>query len=296
MTPGRQNNRFDWITRSPRKYLILGGIGVAMLIALKIISVIFHSTILIIHPGERGLLISLGKLQDVVLDEGAHLIMPLVTSSKVMNIRIQKTDIDSTARTQDLQRLTTTMVLNWKIDPLKVRNIYEQFGSEDALITKIITPIFDETVKASIPSRTLEKALIERDQLRDEITTTIKQRLTPYGILVIDVSLINLTASDEFTQATEARQAAEQKAISDRIVVEQEIKKAELNTIKARKEAEALIVKAKSEAEAQKLLQQTLTSKLLQKQAIEKWDGQFPTVMGGNNTLPLINISPNASE
>jgi regulator of protease activity HflC (stomatin/prohibitin superfamily) len=296
MTPGRQNNRFDWITRSPRKYLILGGIGVAMLIALKIISVIFHSTILIIHPGERGLLISLGKLQNTVLDEGAHLIMPLVTSSKVMNIRIQKTDIDSTARTQDLQRLTTKMVLNWKIDPLKVRDIYEQIGSEDALITKIITPIFDETVKASIPSRTLEKALIERDQLRDEITATMKQRLTPYGILVIDVSLINLTASDEFTQATEARQAAEQKAIADRIVVEQEIKKAELNTIKARKEAEALIVKAKSEAEAQKLLQQTLTSKLLQKQAIEKWDGQFPTVMGGNNTLPLINISPNAAE
>jgi hypothetical protein len=28
----------------------------------------------------------------------------------------------------------------------------------------------------------------------------------------------------------------------------------------------------------------------LQKQAIEKWDGKFPQVMGGNGALPLINL------
>jgi hypothetical protein len=36
----------------------------------------------------------------------------------------------------------------------------------------------------------------------------------------------------------------------------------------------------------------TLTPELLQKQAIEKWDGRFPMVMGGNGTLPLVNINP----
>jgi len=33
-----------------------------------------------------------------------------------------------------------------------------------------------------------------------------------------------------------------------------------------------------------------LTPELLQKQAIEKWNGQFPTVMGGNGALPFINV------
>jgi hypothetical protein len=36
----------------------------------------------------------------------------------------------------------------------------------------------------------------------------------------------------------------------------------------------------------------TLTPEILQQQAIEKWDGKFPTVMGGNSSLPLINITP----
>ncbi len=55
---------------------------------------------------------------------------------------------------------------------------------------------------------------------------------------------------------------------------------------------EAEVNRAKGTAEAQKLLRQSLNPALLQKQAIEKWDGKFPTVMGGNGTLPLINVSP----
>jgi hypothetical protein len=50
--------------------------------------------------------------------------------------------------------------------------------------------------------------------------------------------------------------------------------------------------RAKGQAEAQRLQRLTLTPVLLQKQAIEKWDGHFPTVMGGSGTLPLINIDP----
>jgi hypothetical protein len=50
------------------------------------------------------------------------------------------------------------------------------------------------------------------------------------------------------------------------------------------------------QAEAQRLQRQTLTSEILQQQAIEKWNGQFPTVMGGGGTLPLINIAPPSSQ
>ena len=58
----------------------------------------------------------------------------------------------------------------------------------------------------------------------------------------------------------------------------------------AEQEAEANVNRAKGQAEAQRLLRETLTPELLQKQAIEKWDGKFPQVMGGNGALPLINL------
>ncbi|MCL1469789.1 hypothetical protein LAY57_03770 [Argonema antarcticum A004/B2] len=40
------------------------------------------------------------------------------------------------------------------------------------------------------------------------------------------------------------------------------------------------------------MLRENLTPQILQKHAIEKWDGKFPTVMSGNGALPFINVSP----
>lgn len=92
---------------------------------------------------------------------------------------------------------------------------------------------------------------------------------------------MNFAFSPEFSRAIESKQIAEQEA-----------KQAEFIAKKATQEAQAEINRAKGQAEAQRLQRQTLTPDLLQKQAIEKWDGHFPTVMGGNGTLPLININP----
>lgn len=306
MQQDRLNHFLGFFKSMPRKYYLWSIYALAAFVTLNIVSRLLSRTFLIVNPGERGLIMNLGKLQEEVLDEGVHITLPFISVVKIINVRVQKIDVESTARTKDLQRITTKLTLNWKIDPIKVRNVYQEIGTEKDVITKIITPAFDEIIKTSMPSRTLEQVLTEREQIKEEIKERIRKRLAPSGVLVTDVAFVNLSASDQFTKATEDRQVAEQQAISEKIVAEQEIKKAEFEVIKAKKEAEALVSKsrgeaealvnkAKAEAEAQRLLQQSLTPQLLQKQAIDKWNGQYPTVMGGNNALPLISISPTPS-
>ena len=95
-----------------------------------------------------------------------------------------------------------------------------------------------------------------------------------YGILIDDVYLINFTFSPEFSKAIESKRIAKQ---------------AEFIALKASQEAVAEVNRAKGHTEAQRLQRLTLTKELLQKQAIEKWDGRFPTVMAGSGALPLIN-------
>jgi regulator of protease activity HflC (stomatin/prohibitin superfamily) len=215
-----------------------------------------------------------------------------------MNIRIQRTDVESHARTKDLQRITTKVALNWQISPDKIQQVYQQFGNNEELTARIITPVLEEIVKARIPARSLEKNLIERTELKQELETNAKQRLASYGIVITDLSVLNVTASDEFTKATEEKQIAEQQAISAKIVAEQELQKADYESKKAAKEAEAMIARAKGQAESQKLLQTSLSPEILQKQAIEKWDGKFPVVMSSNGALPFINVNAltNSSE
>jgi regulator of protease activity HflC (stomatin/prohibitin superfamily) len=255
------------------------------------LAVVVSKSFAVVNTGERGILVTFNKVQDVVLNEGTHPIVPFVSSVKVLNVRIQRTDVEANARTKDLQRINTKVALNWQISPDKIQQVYQQFGSNEELTARIITPVIEEIVKARIPARSLEKNLTERTELKQELETKAKQRLESYGIVTTDLSVLNVTASDEFTKATEDKQIAEQKAISDKIVAEQELQKADYESKKAAKESEAMIARAKGQAESQRLLQSSLSPEILQKQAIEKWDGKFPVVMSNNGVLPFINIS-----
>jgi prohibitin 1 len=207
--------------------------------------------------------------------------MPIVTSVKTINVRIRKSDIQVPAGTKDLQVINVEMSLNWHISPDKANLVYQQIGSEEAIVDGIIKPAMTEILKAATPRKTAEEVLRQRDDLKQSIDSDLKKRLLVYNLIVDDVSLVNVSFSEEFAKAIEAKQIAEQQA-----------KQAEYVVQSAAREAEAQVNRAKGQAEAQRLIRQTITPELLQKQAIEKWDGKFPTVMGGQGALPLINVGP----
>lgn len=249
------------------------------------LAVLFLLTLLrpfvIVNAGERGVVMSFGKVQAGVLDEGIHPIIPLITSIKTLNVRVQKSSFSSDAASKDLQKVTTELAVNWHIDPLRANKVYQQVGDEEQVVTGIMTPAVSEVLKAATARKTAEEIITKRNDLKAEIDQNLKNRLADYGIVVDDVSLVNFSFSPEFSKAIESKQIAEQEA-----------KQAEFIALKASKEAIAEVNRAKGQAEAQRLQRLTLTPELLQQQAINKWNGQFPTVMGGNGTLPLININP----
>ena len=250
-----------------------------------IIAALILKPFAIVGAGERGVMMRFGKVQDAILDEGIHPILPLVTSVKTLSVRVQKTDMNADAASKDLQKITTDLAVNWNVDPAKVNQVFQQVGDEEQIVTSILSPAISEVLKAATSKKTAEEIITKRTELKTEIDNSLKKRLEPYGVIVRDVSLINFGFSPEFSKAIEAKQIAEQEA-----------KQAEFAVQKATQDAQAEINRAKGQAEAQRLQRQTLTPEILQQQAIEKWNGQFPTVMGGGGTLPLINIAPPSSQ
>jgi prohibitin 1 len=235
----------------------------------------------VINAGERGVVMHLGQVQEQILDEGFHLILPVYSRIQKINVRIQKIDVSTKIGTKDLQTLDMNVSLNWHIDPKKANYLYQQVGDNSTIQANIIVPAISEVLKATTPQRNAEEILKQRTELKNEIDTAIQKRLSKYHIKVDDVSLVKISFSPEFTKSIEQKQIAEQEA-----------KKAEYDAIKASKEAEAEVNRAKGTATAQQLLRQSLNKELLEKQAIEKWDGKFPTVMTGNGALPFINVAP----
>ena len=263
------------ISISPKLSMLLTG-GIVFLIIAT-----FIKPFAMVGAGERGVVMRFGKVQDVILDEGLHPVLPIVTSVKTLSVRVQKNDINAEASSKDLQDVTTDVAVNWHIDPTKANTIFQRVGDEGQIVLRIINPAVSEVVKAATAKKTAEEIITKRTELKQEIDNTLKERLAAYGILVDDVSLVNVSFSTEFAKAIEAKQIAEQEA-----------KRAEFEALKAEKVAQAEVNRAKGQAEAQRLQRETLTPELLQKQAIEKWDGRFPTVLGGEGALPFININP----
>jgi prohibitin 1 len=244
---------------------------------LLILAICFNPFV-IVDAGERGVILEFGRVQEKILEEGLHAIIPLVHSVKKLSVRIQKQEISAEASSKDLQEVFTDVALNWHITPEETNLIFQQIGDEKAVIDRIIDPAIEEVLKAVMAQYTAEEIVTEREEVKSGVDELLTARLTNYHIKVDDVSLVHVHFSERFSDAVEAKQIAEQEA-----------KKAGFAAIKAIKQAEMQVNLAKGEAEAQRLIKETLTPEILQKEAIEKWNGNLPIVIG-NEDLKLWNL------
>jgi regulator of protease activity HflC (stomatin/prohibitin superfamily) len=245
-------------------------------ILLLLLLAIASSFFVIVNAGERGVLMRFGQVQPEILDEGIHLILPIVNTVETLSVRVQKQEISAEASSKDLQDVFTDVALNWHIVPDEVNVIFQQIGNEQAVTDRIIQPAIEEVLKAVMAEYTAEEIITERQAVKTKVDTGLTSRLLTYHIAVDDISLVHVHFSDRFREAVETKQIAEQEA-----------KRAGFMALKAIKEAEVRVNLARGEAEAHRLLSETLTPAILQRQTIEKWNGKLPLVMDGSSSKLL---------
>lgn len=232
----------------------------------------------VVGPGERGVRVSLGTVSEDPKLPGAYLWIPGLLGMAKVDVQIQKSDIQSTAASKDMQDIQAEIAINWSLSPENVVKTYKEIGDEYYVAQRILIPAVNEVMKAATAKRTAEEVLTHRMEMKKDIDDGLVARLKQYGITLHDVSIVNLKFSEGFTQAIEHKQIAEQQA-QQAVYVSQ----------KATQEAKAEVERAKGQAEAQRLVQTSTTAAILQQRAIEKWDGKFPQVMG-SGALPFINL------
>ncbi|WP_430684677.1 prohibitin family protein [Leptolyngbya sp. AN02str] len=231
--------------------------------------VFLSSFFVIVNAGERGVLMRFGQVQNQILDEGIHVIVPLVHTVKKLSVRVQGQQISAEASSRDLQDVYSDVALNWHIVPAEAHVLYQQIGDELTVVNHIINPAVEEVLKAVMAEFTAEEIITKRGEVKAKVDDQLTSRLRTYHITVDDISLVHVHFSNRFSDAVEAKQVAEQEA-----------KRAEFVAKKALREAEARVNWAKGEAEAQRLLQESLTPELLQRQTIERWNGELPIIVG----------------
>ncbi|MDJ0555920.1 MAG: prohibitin family protein [Microcoleaceae cyanobacterium MO_207.B10] len=242
---------------------------------LSIIVLVAFNAFVIINPGQAGVISILGKARDGALLEGIHFKPPLISQVDVYDVTVQKFEVPAQSSTKDLQELSASFAINFRLDPLLVVKIRREQGTLQNVVSKVIAPQTQESFKIAAARRTVEEAITKREELKSDFDEALGSRLDKYGIIVLDTSVIDLTFSAEFARAVEDKQIAEQRS-----------QRAVYIAREAEQEAQAEINRAKGKAEAQKLLAETLKAQggelVLQKEAIEAWKeggSQMPKVL-----------------
>ena len=165
---------------------------------LLILAIIFNPFV-IVNAGERGVLMVFGQVQDKILNEGIHGIIPVVNTVKKLSVRIQKQQIAAEASSKDLQEVFTDVALNWHILASEVNTIFQQIGDEAAVIERVIDPAVEEILKAVMAKYTAEELITKREEVKGEVDIRLTERMKNYHIGVDDISLVHVNFSDRFT-------------------------------------------------------------------------------------------------
>jgi regulator of protease activity HflC (stomatin/prohibitin superfamily) len=262
------------------------GKGKFIIIAIAVLFVIIALNPFVkIDAGERGVVLNFGAVQDVVMDEGLHLRVPIMQKVIHMDVKIQKSETRAEAASKDLQDIKSLIALNYHIIADKANWVYQNVGV--AFKERIIDPNVQEAVKAVTARYTAVQLIGEREKVSTEIKASLVTKLAEYNIYVDGFSVIDFAFSKQFTAAIEAKQEAEQLAI-----------KAMRDLDRIKIEAEQKIASAKAEAEGLRLQKMEITAELIElrkveafREAIAKWNGTVPDVlMGSGSAMPLLDL------
>jgi len=236
----------------------------------------------IVGAGERGIVLNFGAVQPVVLGEGIHFRIPIMQRVVKIDVKVHKSETGAEAASKDLQDIRSTIAVNYHILPDKANWVYQHLGIE--FKDRIIDPAVQEVVKAITAKYNAVELITQREKVRDEIKGLLKSRLLNYNVVVDDFSIVNFKFSQQFEQAIEAKQTAEQFAL-----------KAQRDLERIKIEADQKIASARAEAESLRLQKENVTPQLIKLRqieasikAIEKWDGHMPKVSSG--AVPFIDM------
>ena len=243
-----------------KKLVIIGVIGVVLVITIL-------CSFQTIKSGEVGLRVRFGKIIDSNLKEGFNLKIPYIEDIVKVNIKVQKVELTTSAASRDLQDINTKIAVNYRIESDKASSLYKTVGNNYEIT--ILEPVIEESVKSVISKYTAEETITKRSEVSSESLKVLQDKVEKYGIVIDNFNIINLSFSDEYSKAIEEKQVAEQKLAT------------------AKLESEAKIVEAEADKKANDLLKQSLTSELIEKEFIEKWDGKLPETYAGNDILGI---------
>lgn len=293
----------------------LGGFTTAAILIFAIVVFLFCTVR--IPAGYVGVVYNMnGGISDKTLSQGFHIVAPTqnvttysigIEQSYLTASKDGDSDSDESFEvpSNDGKGLTVDMTFTYRYDADRVADTFTRFKGQSGKDVKnsFIKPnIMSWTKEVTAKYSVIDLLGDKRATLNSELTDYLKQKFEPYCIVIESVSLINIDPDEETRSAVQkkvnAQQDLELAKIEQQTANVNAEKEKEVAITKANQEketaqinAEAKLIEAQAEAESNRLIAQSLTPELIEKQKYEKWDGKLPTVQAGGNSSIIVDAA-----
>ena len=269
------------------KKLIIAAVTAALLLVLAL------NSIATVPVGSTGILLTMGKVQDSALSEGMHLKIPFVQKIISMDNRVKKLELSTEAFSKDIQTVSATLAVNYRLQADKTFSIYKSTGL--AYEANLVVPATHEVLKSVCAQYTAEELISKRADSSDKMRDELDAKLSEIGISITDFNIIDFDFSEEFIAAVESKQVAEQlkkkAATENETAIAQAEREKQVAITQSEAQAQSVLIAAKAEADAVKLaadaeayrlqkINEQLSEKTIQNTLAERWDGKLPGVVG----------------
>ena len=208
------------------------------------------NSFVVVEAGHTGVVVTMGAVNEGVLQEGIHLKAPFVQDVVKIDNRIQKLEVNT--------------------------DIYKNIGADYENV--LVVPAVNEVLKAITATYTAEESVTNRALISDGLVEGLNKKLNDIGLYVTDVNIIDFDFSEAFITAIEEKQVAQQQLLKAETEKQTKITNAQAD-------AEAVKIKADAEASANETISKSLTDNIIENKKIEKWNGELPRVEGGSGTI-----------
>ncbi len=251
----------------------------ALVVSLLIVPLSFHS----INTGEVAVVKQFGKVVDVK-SAGLNFDLWFLRKYQKYDTKVQNLDIETMAYSSDAQTMDLFLTIQYTISQDKVTDIATEYGRLSALESKV-EKIAVAQAKTVMSRNKAMDIIAKRGELSAEIEEAMRKAIDErFYINISSVTLTNIDFSDAFEKAVEDKMIAEQDKLKADYTNDTKVATAEAN-------AKAKIVEAEAQAKANKIIQDSLTEKVLESRFYEKWDGKLPNVMSNGSVITDIGNS-----
>ena len=248
---------------------------------------------------------------------GLHWIVPFFENARVYSIARQtytmsiapdegqlRGDDSIEARTKDGQQVRIDGSVIYALDPAHVIDMHITW--QNRFEDNVVRPVTRAAIREAVSQYGVEEIVTtKRVDLENDITLAIAGSFKANNLILSEFLLRNIAFSEEYSNAVEQKQIAEQQAQQAFFGVEQRKQEAEqarqaaqgqadAAVIAAKGAADARLLQAEAEARANQLLAQSLSPQLLQYQYILKIAPGVQTIFvpsGNQFILPLPNVT-----